>query len=542
MAQIDSGEKKSLAGIRSFFLVLLILPGTVWLLQSQEVQKKEKKRVELIYADSYEPAPWLGKDVVRFIGHVAFRHKEIILTCDSSYFYQKSNQLKAFSRVHIQQGDTLNIFGNYLFYDGSEELANLEGNVELIDKETHLYTSAIKYDVARKIATYNHHGRITNAKNVLNSTLGTYDVQQEIFHFKDSIVITNPDYVMTADTMDYNTHSETVFFTGPSEVKGDSLYIYCEKGWYDTKNDISRLWKKATLNNREQIVKGDSLYYEKKTGYGEAYRSVMISDTTNNIMVGGEYARYHKDPEDFFVTQKAVFIQVSDSDSLYLHSDTITAVTKKGADGKPYRLMRAYFGCRIFSRDLQSKCDSLAYSFQDSVIRLYRAPVIWSGANQLTSDSMAILTKNRKTDRLELYNNAFIVSNIDSQRFNQIKGRNLTGYFMNNKLYRILVTGNGESVYYLEDKAKQIGVTHNKSSSIDIAVEEGKIKEITELGNPDGKLDPPLLNPPDKMKLPGFSWLNKYRPASYADIFLKFTYEAVKAASGSEKESRSGEI
>lgn len=527
---------------RTTVLILALFIISVYLTDSQEVRKREKKKVELIYADSYEPVPNLGSDVVKVVGHVAFNQKGTIMTCDSAYIFQKNNQFKAFSRVHIQQGDTLNLFGNYLFYDGTEEIANMEGNVELIDKETHLYTKSIVYDVAKKIARYTENGTITNGKNVLKSHLGTYDVNEELFHFKDSITITNPDYVMSADTMDYNTKAEIVFFTGPSEVKGDSIYIYCEKGWYDTKNDITRLWKKAILNNRQQILKGDSLYYEKKTGFGEAFKNVLISDTSNNVHVGGEYARYFKDPERFFVTNKSVFIQVSDTDSLFLHADTISAITIKGKAGTPYRLMRAWYGCRVFSRDLQSKCDSLSYSFQDSVIRMYFSPVIWSEANQLTSDSMAIFTKNRNADRLELYNSSFVVSNIDSIRFNQIKGRNLTGYFMSNKIYRIVVEGNGESIYYLLDEDKLVGVTHNKSSSIDIKVDNGKINEITELQNPDGKLDPPLLNPVDKMKLPGFSWHESIRPKKYQDIFLKFERETPARSKESAPASGSTQI
>jgi lipopolysaccharide export system protein LptA len=374
------------------------------------------------------------------------------------------------------------------------------------------------------------------------SRLGTYDVNEELFHFKDSITITNPEYVMTADTMDYNTKTETVFFTGPSEVKGDSLYMYCEKGWYDTKNDITRLWKKPLINNRQQILRGDSLYYEKKTGFGEAFRNVLISDTSNDIHVGGEYARYFKDPENFFVTIRSVFIQVSEGDSLFLHADTISAVTVKRDTGNPYRLMRAYYGCRVFSKDLQSKCDSLSYSFQDSVIRLYTNPVLWSESNQLTSDSMAIFTKNRRSDRMELYNSAFIASRIDSLRYNQIKGRNLTGYFRENKLYRILVIGNGESVYYLEDKDKLIGVTHNKSASIDIKVDNGKINVITELQNPDGKLDPPFLNSPDMMKLPGFNWYDQIRPKNKQDIFLKFPRETSKISKKTDSQKSSAII
>lgn len=258
-------------------------------------------------------------------------------------------------------------------------------------------------------------------------------------------------------------------------------------------------------------------------GFGQAFRNVSITDTTNDVLVMGNYAVYHKDPEQFLVTQKAMFIQISKGDSLFLHADTISAVTIAPADTsiKPFRLMRAYYGCRIFSKDLQSKCDSLSYSFQDSVIRLYVAPVLWSEENQLTSDSVAIFTKNRKAERMELYNSAFVVSKVDSVRYDQIKGRNLTGYFRENKLFKINIEGNGESIYHLIDKEKLTGVTHNKSSSIEILVDKGKITDIIEHQNPDGKLDPPLLNPPDKMILPGFGWFDSIRPKKKSDIFNK---------------------
>ena len=87
-----------------------------------------------------------------------------------------------------------------------------KGNVELIDKETHLYTDTINYDVKNRIARYNDRGRITNADNTLTSIIGIYYVSENLFHFKDSVKIVNPDYVMTADTMDYNTSTETCIF------------------------------------------------------------------------------------------------------------------------------------------------------------------------------------------------------------------------------------------------------------------------------------------------------------------------------------------
>jgi hypothetical protein len=221
------------------------------------------------------------------------------------------------------------------------------------------------------------------------------------------------------------------------------------------------------------------------------------------------------------VTDSAVFIQVSKGDSLFLHADTISAITVSDTSAKGYRLMKAFHGCRIFSKNLQSKCDSLSYSFQDSVIRLYTAPVIWSDENQLTSDSMAVFTKNRQTDRLELYNSAFIVSQVDTIRFNQIKGRSLTGFFKNNELYKIDIIGNGESIYYLLEGEEIAGIDQAKSANIEVYLEKGKISEIYQNQNPAGTTDPPELSIPVELRLKGFNWFNNLRPKNRDDIFKK---------------------
>jgi hypothetical protein len=220
------------------------------------------------------------------------------------------------------------------------------------------------------------------------------------------------------------------------------------------------------------------------------------------------------------VTDRAVFIQVSKSkDSLFLHADTIRAVTVSDSASKDYRLMKAYYGCRIFSEDLQAKCDSLSYSFQDSVIRLYNSPVIWSDENQLTSDSMAVFTKNQQTDRLELYNSSFITSKVDSIRYNQIKGKSLTGFFTNNELYKIDITGNGETIYYLLDGDYIAGVDQTKSADIEIYFEKGQVSEIYQKKNPDGFTDPPEPSIPKEIRLKGFNWLDSIRPKQKEDIF-----------------------
>ncbi|MEI6048508.1 MAG: OstA-like protein [Bacteroidota bacterium] len=503
-------------------LYAVVLALCSLLLQSQVSpdKKQGRKKIELKNADlDIIERDSTGKDLHRLLGNVYMIHNDITMLCDSAHFSPDRNQVTAFSKVHIEQGDTLDLYGDYLFYDGKSEIAIVTGNVELIDKQTHLYTQAINYDVKNEIARYNNKGRIINVDNTLTSIIGVYYVSENLFHFKDSVKIVNPDYIMTADTMDYNTNTETSYFTGPTELKGDSINLYCEKGWYDTKNDVTSIWKKAVIDNKQQIIHGDSLFFDNKTGFGESFGNVIIEDTTNNLIVQGNYAWYYKQPEKFMVTDKAVFIQVSNSDSLFLHADTLSAITVSDTSGRYYRLMKAYHGCRIFSKDLQAKCDSLFYSFQDSVIRLYRIPVIWSEENQLTSDSMAIFTKNRQTDRLELYNSAFVTSKIDTLRFNQIKGRSLTGYFKNNELFKIDIKGNGESIFYLLDGEYVVGVDQTKCANIEVFVEKGNISEIYQKQNPEGSTDPPELPKSDPLRLKGFNWFDDLRPKKKADIF-----------------------
>jgi lipopolysaccharide export system protein LptA len=502
------------------FVVLCLCFLSVAFTQNTPSRQQNRRMIELKNADEDRIIrdPQTGKDVHHFTGNVHLKDNDVLMWSDSAHFYPEKNQVTAFSKVHIQQGDTLNLYGDHLFYDGKSGMAFVKGNVILINKDIHLYTDSIHYDVTNRIARYTKKGRITNADNVLTSIVGVYYVANDLFHFKDSVKIVNPDYIMTADTMDYNSTSKIAYFTGPTELKGDSLYMYCEKGWYDTEKDLTSVWKKAMIDNRKQIVHGDSLFFNKITGYGEAFRNVIIEDTVDKIAVEGNYAWYFKDPEKFLVTDKAVFIQVSKEDSLFLHADTINAVTVPDKTLKGHRLMSAYHGCRIFSKNLQAKCDSLSYSFQDSVIRLYRLPVIWSTENQLTSDSMAVFTKNRQTDRLELYNGAFITSQVDTIRYNQIKGRSLTGYFKKNELYKINIKGNGESLYYLLDGDAVAGRNQSKCANMEIFVDKGKVSEIYEYDNPEGFIDPPL--PANPVRLDGFRWLENLRPKKRQDIFI----------------------
>lgn len=482
----------------------------------QESRENGKKIVEILHSNLMLSQG----DFRRLVGDVSLRHNDMYMSCDSAHYFEKTRVVKAYSNIHIQKGDTLHLYGEYLFYNSDNELAEVEGNVLLIDRETKLYTDHIYYDMANEVANYNTGGRIISDDNVLTSVIGIYWAETEIFNFKDSVKLVNPDYTMYSDTLVYNSDKEIAYFFGPSEIFGDSLYAKCEEGWYDTKNKVSLLKTNAMIDNEKQVISGDSLYYDDEAGYGYAFYNVTINDRNRDMIIKGNHALYHREPEEFMVTDSAQFIQTSEDDYLYLHADSLWSLTTSGPEGDT-QLLRAWYGVRIFSNDLQGKCDSLTYSATDSIVRLYDSPVLWSDQNQLMADSILLYIENDVIDRMELHGSAFVIEKVDTTRFNQIRGSLLTGYFRENAIYRIQVKGNAENIYYAVDEGKLVGVNQGTCASMDIYMKDGKISDIYMFQDPDGSLDPPLHKSSLERRYNTFRWLDTIRPRDRFDIFRK---------------------
>ena len=281
-------------------------------------------------------------------------------------------------------------------------------------------------------------------------------------------------------------------------------------------------------------MSGDSIGYSRNTGLGKAFGNILMSDTANNILIKGNYAEHNEITDRSLVTERAEMIQIFETDSLFLHADTLSAITdtlaKQDTTKNKKRMLFAFHNVKFFKTDLQGRCDSMAYSFRDSTIHLFRVPILWSGANQMTADSVSIQTANGKINHVIMRNNAFIVSladsanfdNSDLVRFNQIRGRNLTGYFNENKLDKIFVEGNGQTIYYAKNKEEELtGVNRAECSDILITVEENKVKDISLINNPDATFYPLSELLPRELRLKGFAWHPLQRPENREAIFRK---------------------
>ncbi len=407
-----------------------------------------------------------------------------------------------------------------MHYDGNSKISQVERNVRLTDGKMILTTENIYYDLNSEVANYNTGGKVVDGDNILTSKRGYYFTNEKLVFFKDNVILNNPKYVMNSDTLKYNTISSTAFFMGQTIIRStgkDSAYIYCENGWYNTKSEKSYFSKNAFIQTKENILNGDSILYDRKEGIGQAFKNVKVTDTLQKVIIGGDFAYVNERTNRSFVTGSALLTKIFDTDSLFLHGDTLLAVNDSMNKQKTYF---AYKHVQIYKTDLQGKCDSLVYSTKDSTINFFSNPVLWSSQNQLLADSISLLLSGNQIYSMKLRVNSFITSSEDSIRFNQIKGREMTGFFIDNKLNRIHVIGNGQTIYYIRNAKKQLtGVNRAECSDLVIHVEENSVKKITLLNKPDATLYPIKELNPSELRLKGFKWMKSYQPQSKADIF-----------------------
>lgn len=481
---------------------------------------QQPTKIELVHANSLEGDETLGKDVRRLLGNVQFKHDNALMFCDSAWLYAQTNSLDAFGHVRINQGDTITLNGDLLKYDGNTKQARVFKNIVFKDRQMTLTTEILIYNLNTEVAEYTDGGKIVDTANVLTSEKGNYLAKEKKLVFKKNVVLTNPNYVMHTDTLHYSTLSKTAFFFGPCTITStakDSSVIYCENGWYNTETEKSYFGKNAWIQSKEQKLSGDSLLYDRKAGTGKAYGNVAIYDTLQDVVISGDYGFYDEKKQKSFVTGKTMLTQLLDKDSLFMHADTLFAVNDTVAKNKSYY---AYHHVKLFKSDLQGKCDSLIYNSTDSMVRLFVEPVLWSSANQLTSEFISIQLANNKIDKMFLKNAAFICSKEDTARYNQIKGKDMTGYFIDNKLSQIDVEGNGQSIYYARNKKQQLtGVNRADCSNMVIYIKENKVARLKLIEKPDATFYPIKELSPEELKLKGFTWQENLRPKTKEEIF-----------------------
>ena len=448
---------------------------------------------------------------------VHFTHQGIEVWCDQAVHYAEENFFKAYGNVRMEQGDTVTMNSEYAEYNGTTQFAFAAGNVKMQQPQSSLETDTLFFDRIKQQAYYRSGGTVRDTASVLTSRVGRYYLNDDRYSFTSQVVLTNPDYVINSAQMDFYSESGNVFFYGPTTITSDASTIYCERGFYDTRGDTGYFVKNSRIDYENRILEGDSLYFNRNTNFASATNNIKVTDTLNNSVIKGHYAEVFREKDSVFITKRALAISVQDRDSVYIHSDTLMIT------GKPEnRIIRGFYDVRLFKSNMSGKSDSIHVRQATGLTQMLGDPIIWSGNNQLTGDTIHLLSnpETEQLDSLRVFPNAFMVQKDSLGGYNQVKGLELIGLFLENELYQADVIKNTETIYYTRnEEGELIGINKTLSSSITILFEDRAVTDVYYYNNVDGTLYPEEELPPNARELKGFHWRGEEQLLSKEDLF-----------------------
>lgn len=549
--------------------VLLFLAFVLSVFRAEAQEQDSVPSTEYVYllnADEIRFEKWINPDAERLIGNVVFRHDSMYMYCDSALFYQKSNSFNAYHNVRVEQGDTLFLYGDSMFYDGNTRLVRVRDNVRLENNGMVLLTDSLNFDRNTGLGWFFRGGTLMDGESTLISQYGQFDTNTKQASFRDGVSLESPDYDILTDTLDYNTATHIAVLSSPSDVKSDGTLISTSNGSFNTDTGFALLLDRSVVVREGDQLKmtGDSLVVERDNGLVRGYGDVLINDYKDKIDISGEYVFYDQNIDSAVVTGWALVVEYSSGDSLYLHSDSIIMASMTNVDSlfvtvndtvypsdaaypasllndsvpadsllpvisghrelasvdtTVIRHIRAYHKARIYRTDLQAVADSIQYSTADSTLTMFYDPIVWSESQQILGEKIIVYLNDSTVDWAHIIGQSLFVQWKDSVHFNQIAGRETRAWFKNGELDRARIKGNVECVFYPEDDSVMIGMNTLAASDMEVYFRDGTVDRIKVTGRSNGVMYPMSQLENDKMYLSNFNWFDFIRPIDPEDVF-----------------------
>ncbi len=307
----------------------------------------QSDKVFLEYADSlYKLQPsWRDTTEKQIVtGNVKFRQGSLWMFCDSAYYYPEINSLDAFGHIRMEQGDTLFVWADQLYYNGDARLAKLtngpsESKVRLKDPSGELLTDTLDYDVDLETGFYGCGGLLKDDLNTLTSIYGQYNSRtKDAEFFYDVELINHKDnFSLLSDTLYYNTATHMARIESPTDIYGPSDTIYTSKGWYNTQIGNLEMIHRSTIIHKDSLgrattLEGDSIVYDNATRISRAYQyrditklgqPTIITDTASKIILISGFGMYNDSTKEAFATEYPLLKEYSRPDTLFLRADSI---------------------------------------------------------------------------------------------------------------------------------------------------------------------------------------------------------------------------
>ena len=480
--------------------------------------RNQPNRIFLERADKLVADEERSTDYQILRGNVIFSKSGTLMYCDSAYFYNATNSLDAFGNVKMNQGDTLFVYGDELYYDGMAELAQLRYNVRMENGDVTLYTDSLDYDMAANLGYYFDGGKIIDATNELTSVYGQYDPDTKDAEFTFDVELVNPEYVLRSDTLFYNTSTHVATIVSPTTIVSDSNIIYTDRGWYNTDANNATLYNRSlVVGNNGMKLTGDTVFYDRAIGYGEAFGNMVLTDSVHSSILDGDYGYHNEMTNQSFATKRARAREFSDGDTLHLHADTIRTYL----DDDSLRVMVANPRARFYRSNVQGICDSMSFQQRDSILYMFDHAVLWSDSRQISGNEIYLHFNDSTADYALLPNYGFMAEHIGEIYYNQLTGKEMKAYFIDEELRQLDVNGNVQLIMFpMENDSTYNKVVDAESSYMIVRLKpQQQVDQINMWPDVSGNVTPLYLSKRSQYYLKDFGWYESLRPTDPMDIF-----------------------
>ncbi len=481
-----------------------------------------------------------GKDYQIVVGDVEFRKGDMFMYCDSAHFYDNPGALQAYGNVRMEQGDTLFVYADELNYADSTQLAILYADpgkkVRLINKDVTLTTDVFNYDMGIELGYYEVGGVLTDKENRLDSWYGEYSPSSKDALFKENVHLNslgeNDTLDIYTEEMLYNTLTHIAILDTTSTIISADGTIYTTSGVYNTETSQADLYHRSlVVASNGNTLTGDTLYYDRNLGFGEAFGNIELTDTTNKVILNGDYGFYFEIADSALVTGRALAKEYSSpSDTLYMHGDTIRTfivITPEQAlndsvtvpADTTHHLIAAPH-VKFFRNDLQGLCDSMTFVQRDSMMYMNYHPVVWNESKQIFGNVIQVHLRDSTADWARLPEFGFMAEWIDEEFYNQLTGKEMYATFANGTIKHLDVSGNVQAIMLpMENDSTYNKIANLESSFLSADFKNQTIEYLKMWPETPGTMTPLYLAKKSLFYLPQFRWLEPLRPTSPQDVF-----------------------
>lgn len=513
----------------------------------------------------------IDQKYVQARGNIVIIHRDSMQIFADSLRYNGVTQIAhLFGKVIMQEGNR-RLYTSAMSYDVKNRVAEYKTGGTLVSEDKTLISKEAVYASAQKIAHFKYNVTYRDSVKTLESDSLRYLYELEQLEIISPTRISTDSTLLYCESGVYRTKNNQAVFSENVQIDTRGKQINAGIVHYDGTEKIYRLYVNPTISDSNSIAKADTIYfyenselaelrsnasYEKENqkfdaavimyhlsnetystkgrtlikdlnssmaadgvskrddGTTLAIGNVILADTKEGVVIQSENVELIEDigyMKAYSDSSQVLMIYAMSSDSLYLTADTLINIQATDSTTAHYS---AYYDVRLAQSDFSAVSDSFSFVKADSLIHLFGQPILWKDSTQMTGDTVVIQLANSDLERIDLIQNAMIITADSLSYFDQIKARNINVLIEDRRLMEMMVKGNGEMIFYVKSKEVYRGINSTKCNQMHFEFNELSEIEMAKMyGEPESQfyeynkgLDMNFF------RLDGFSWEPSRRP------------------------------